>query len=538
VQKQDIENFSESPVEHPDNNRNGSAPQSDQELSEEQSDALCGLEYTDHGNATAVYLLHKEEFLYCAEYGVLYYSGKCWEKDKDHTRLTAAIVDTLKKRKQNAQAHKQDDKENLSQIKTNAFRIDACLSLFTRLKGVHVDVSEFDRDIDLFNAANGVLHLPTLTLTAHDRSQRFTWCSPVPFDESADASAWDRFGKDVIEPDATDQDKIIEHFWECVGYSCTGHTSEEKSFFNHGPTRAGKGTFAEAWQAVLPPPIGDILPFSALSERREEDTQHFDFARLKPCRVLFASESKRDVRLDAAKLKMLTGGDTITAAYKHKDTFTYRPQFKIWMFSNWPINIDVEDDAAWTRPSVFSFPVSHADAPDTKLKKRLTSPENLKALLLLAARGAQRWYASPTGLVIPQAMKENVQKARSDLDMIEKWIEECCAVDDKSQWCSHNVLYASYQKWCDESGATKRGAKSFTQALERKGYKSVTKKPGGKSTRGFEGITTPEAEVKTELEQWASRSYRTSTIIRSTARREDLRRAAQPMPPRSGKGDE
>jgi phage/plasmid-associated DNA primase len=44
------------------------------------------------------------------------------------------------------------------------------------------------------------------------------------------------------------------------------------------------------------------------------------------------------------------------AAYKHRDLFTYRPQFKAWLVSNQPVNADVDDGALWYRVKFWSSP--------------------------------------------------------------------------------------------------------------------------------------------------------------------------------------
>lgn len=56
--------------------------------------------------------------------------------------------------------------------------------------------------------------------------------------------------------------------------------------------------------------------------------------------------------------------------YKFKDSFTFRPRFKMWLFSNWPANLDVDDDGGWYRLRVISFPFSHAGSEDKGLKAK------------------------------------------------------------------------------------------------------------------------------------------------------------------------
>ena len=100
-------------------------------------------------------------------------------------------------------------------------------------------------------------------------------------------------------------------------------------------------------------------------------------------------------------------GDWVRCAFKHRDHFEYRPQFKIWLVSNHPVNADVDDDAAWYRLKVIEFPNSFVGREDKTLKERMKSPENLKAVLAWAIQGAIMWYGlGAQGLQTPPEIEQ------------------------------------------------------------------------------------------------------------------------------------
>ena len=191
---------------------------------------------------------------------------------------------------------------------------------------------------------------------------------------------------------------VIDYLQMAVGYSLTGHTSEECLWYVFGPSRSGKGIFTEVMLALLGSPLAIEVDFATFTAKREGDTQNFDLAPLKPTRLVITSKSNRYEVLNAGKIKQLTGGNYVRAAYKHRDLFTYRPQFKAWLVSNQPVNADVDDDALWYRVKVLEFPNGHAGQEDKTLKPRMKAADTLRGVLRWAVEGAKRWYAAPTGL--------------------------------------------------------------------------------------------------------------------------------------------
>ena len=115
-----------------------------------------------------------------------------------------------------------------------------------------------------------------------------------------------------------------------------------------GPPRAGKGTFIEPIQHLLQR-LCYVVDFNTFAERRDPDSNNYDLAVLKHCRLVVSDESNRNLVLNGAKLKSVTGGNLIHCRLPYGKPFNYRPQFKLVLVSNWPVNGDVDDDALWSR---------------------------------------------------------------------------------------------------------------------------------------------------------------------------------------------
>lgn len=429
----------------------------------------------DAGNAGCVAHAHGAQFLFCDAYGWLAWNGRYWQRENAEALLDAAIVSTLKRRRR---AAVEAEKEAIVKAaQPSARRVRDAKYLFR--PRVVAPIESFDADPDLLNCHNGVVHLPTGALTPHDPAQRFTYCLPVAYDPQADYTPWADFLRGVVGGG----DDALTYLQRAVGYSLTGHTSEECLFYLFGPTRAGKGTFTETVLTLLSRPLGRQADFSTFTAKRD-DPNNFDLATLKPARLVVASESNRHHELNAARIKSLTGGDYVSCALKYHDFFSYRPQFKVWLVSNFPVNADVDDDAAWYRLRVIEFPHSHAGAEDKRLKLQLRRDANLRGVLRWAVEGARAWYASPTGLVTPEAVTLATTAQREALDYVQMWIDECCVVNPGTR-TSNPLLYQSYAAWCRDNGVTPKLQKALSTALRTKGFTIGDRQTGQRGVIGL-----------------------------------------------------
>lgn len=463
-----------------------SAPQGQPQTAQSPSPDLTKIYLSqlpfDEGNAQCVFAKHGHEFIYCEAYGWMAYNGTHWEADGAESRLKRLTVEVLAERRIAAVLARDEAIVNAS--KPDNAKVNACISLFKSL--VHKNVDIFDKDIDKINCKNGVVDLRTGFTTDHRPDDYMTYCLSVEYKPDADYVEWVEFLNDsVAHPD------MIEYLQMAAGYSITGHVSEECLFYLYGPTRSGKGTFTETIIQILGSPISVEAEFNTFTAARDGDTQNFDLAPLKPSRFVVASESNIYETLNEAKVKSVTGGNYIRCAFKRRDHFEYKPQFKVWLASNHPVKGDVDDDAFWGRLRVIEFPVSKLGREDKTLKKRLLRKESLEGILAWVVDGAMAWYKEKSGLSIPDSVRSSTATQREELDYIQQWIDEECDVSkpaNNNTYTIGSALYSSYEAWCKRNGVSAKKHKSFSQGLNRKGFRKVIRKVAGKTHRVFEGI--------------------------------------------------
>lgn len=457
------------------------------QLEAEQALLTQGLH--DEGIAQCVALRYPNRFARNAAYGWLYNTGSHWITEGAEEKLYRAIVDTLQARIQAALDSGQADKYGAL--------IKYCVPSNARVQGAKANLSAllftpletFDSDPNLLNCINGVIDLRNGTIRPHQIGDHFLYCVPTEYKPDADQSVWKKWLTETLGPEAANWLQLAS------GYSLTGHTTEEIMLYLYGPSRAGKGLITETIGAMLGQPTAKEVNFSTFTAARSGDSQNFDLAPLKPCRIVMASESNAHERFNEAKVKALTGGNEVYCAFKHRDHFSYKPEFKIWLSSNQPVNADPDDDAVWGRLRIVEFRRSHLGQEDKTLKPRMKSPAVLRGVLAWAVAGARLWYAlGNSGLPELEASVRVKALHRAELDHVGAWLEECCSAGFDDLVTANSMLYLSYESWCQKNGVTPKQQKGLSQALKRKGYRPTTKtvKVDGKVIRGFYGINIGE----------------------------------------------
>jgi len=444
----------------------------------------------DEGNAQCVSARCSERFLFCEAFGWMEYHEGYWRTELAETALDRQIVKVLKERRAAAASAETTDLKQMEGImraaRPSAANVRNCKTLLCSL--LTVPTNSFDASLDELNCRNGVLDLSTGELSPHDSRKRFTYVIGVDYDPEADQTLWKEW---LLEAVGGHQD-VVDFLQVSLGYSITGWTREEALFYIYGPARAGKGVFTETIQAMLGGrPIATEVGMETFTERRRGSDQGFDLASLAACRFVAASESKAGQWLDGALIKRWTGGSPITCAHKYQRAFTYRPQFKIWMTSNFPLQMDPDDLASWTRPKVINFPKSYIGNEDKMLKMHMRSEETLQGVLAWAVEGAIQWYKLPKGgLIPPERIRRELEIAKLELDWVAKWVDEEVEItgDEKDKIASSDY-YVRYRDWCEEGGAPEKKLKALNDSLYRLGA-DVRGKPfsiNGRTHRGWRG---------------------------------------------------
>lgn len=139
--------------------------------------------------------------------------------------------------------------------------------------------------------------------------------------------------------------------------------------------------------------------------------------------MVVASELQEGLQLDEARVKDLTGSDTISARQLYQAYEDFRPTHKLWLCGNHKPTIAETSEAIWRR--VMLIPFEEYIPPNEQDKhfprKLLVEKEGI---LAWAVRGYQEWRRA--GLSPPKVVKEAIAQYRGDEDIVAGFVEECC----------------------------------------------------------------------------------------------------------------
>ena len=192
-----------------------------------------------------------------------------------------------------------------------------------------------------------------------------------------------------------------------------------------------------------------------------------DIARLAGARFVNMSEPDKKMVLSAAKVKQMTGNDTITARFLHENSFEYRPEFKLFINTNYLPQVTDITLFASGRVKVIPFERHFAESEqDRGLKAELAKPENLSGILNWCIEGLR--LIDSEGFDAPGAVLAATDDYRMNSDKISRFLDEEMEADPLAETRTAEV-YTRYKQWCEINGYRPENAANFKTLLSNAG---------------------------------------------------------------------
>jgi putative DNA primase/helicase len=318
----------------------------------------------------------------------------------------------------------------------------------------HVAVlpSQFDTHKGVINTESGLVDLRDGSEAPHDPKQYITRVTGVEYSKTAQCTRWMEFLSEIFQGD----EELIQYIQKAVGYSLSGSTAEQCAFFLLGNGKNGKSTFLEVLSCVLGDYAMHIQADTIMLRNGARGGANSDIARLKGARFVTAAEPNEGVRLDEGLLKQLTGGDRVTARKQYGSEFEFEPEFKLWMSTNHKPTIRGTDEGIWRRIHLIPFNASFEGAKnDTSLKSKLIAEG--PGILRWAVEGYILWRRD--GLTLPKCMQDAVKAYRSEMDVVQAFLDDCCQTDCGQ--ADAGELYRAYCAWAEDGNEYKMPQRKF-----------------------------------------------------------------------------
>jgi P4 family phage/plasmid primase-like protien len=333
------------------------------------------------------------------------------------------------------------------------------------LKGsgmLNVDLSEFDSDPMLINAANCVVNLRTGEMYDHSPAFMMRKKLAVAYDPDAKAPEFEAFLRESLP-----NEELLDYLQRIAGYSLSGVTNEQVAFMHRGPTASGKSTFIDLF-AVMMGEYARPMPDSLLLHTSTE-AHPTGIAGLEGCRFVSTDETPQGARWDEALLKRLTGESQITARGMHQDFRDFRLVGKAHIITNYPPHL-TSDAATHRRLRLMPWDNSQPEGRrDKELKQRIIGNE-LPGVLAWAVRGALEWQR--VGLGEPADAAAARMKYFAEEDEFGEWLDENTVDTGENGFITPTrLLYQDYRTWVLGRGGSPMVYTTFGKQLEQRGRK-------------------------------------------------------------------
>lgn len=417
-----------------------------------------------------------------------YYNGVVWEQDLGNTKTMEMCKDLA--RHLGIYCLSVEDDKRREEYAKFCYRWQTRKMRETVIRDAQsvqtISMEEFDTDPYIFNCKNGTLHLKTMEFTPHRPEDKLTKHSDVEYNPDASCERFERFMAEITNGDQ----KKAKFLQKVLGYGLSGDTRFECMFIFYGATtRNGKGTLCESVLKVIGH-YGCTSQAETIGIKPNKSSQmpSEDVARLAGVRFVNISEPDRSLRLDSALVKTMTGNDTMNARFLHENSFDFKPQFKLYINTNYRPAISDLTLFSSDRVIIVTFDRHFGEKEQDKNLKELFAMPNSQSAILNWLLDGYRLIQSE-GLVIPESVKVAIEEYRKDSDKVARFTEDCLEKIDGAE-VRTSAVYKAYTQWCEDNGCRPENSAKFNQALssfatlERKRPKG-----GGNSTTILIGYT-------------------------------------------------
>jgi putative DNA primase/helicase len=299
----------------------------------------------------------------------------------------------------------------------------------------------------------------------HNREDHISLITRAIYNPTASIKCprWIQFIDEIFSSDK----ETIDFIERAVGYSITGETKESVFFMLVGEGANGKSLFLNTLAHVLGDYARtcnpDVFVRSRFAAQKEQERA---LVSLIGARFVIAPETGLGQQIDAPALKRFTGGEDINVRKLYREEFSFRSEAKLWFATNERPQINDSTDALWRRLRLVEmkeqFPIN-TNLPDELLKEKA-------GILKWCVECARKYYKE--GLGVPPKMEADIFNYRSEEDVLQSFIRDCCEVDKRNREMRVSVsnLYEAFRQWEGATGYSPYSKIFFGKKLRRLGY--------------------------------------------------------------------
>lgn len=380
------------------------------------------LNFNDSGNAAVFVENYKDSVFFNVENkNWMIWNGQYWQPDKfGQIKIFAEIIIEQMRNEAVNQPPGELRKKMFTNINRISNRYGKEAMLVEAQHLLPVTNNAFDIEEDIINTKSGIVNLRTGEITEHDKKRMLSKFIDVEINKKKPTL----FLKFLRETYA-DNLELVDYIQRLAGYWLTGLKSEQALYIFVGDGSNGKSLLLETLLKITGG-YGTTSSSELLVDRTFGSNTEQKLAVLIGRRFVMIEETELNDRLKEATIKNMTSDyGEITARFLYGNEFSYKPQFKLVMATNYRPIIRGTDHGIWRRIKLIPHNIVIADDKQDKLLGFKLEQE-LPQILWWAIEGAIKYFKD--GLQEPHIIKSQVTDYRSDMDVVARWITDNCDV--------------------------------------------------------------------------------------------------------------
>ena len=433
---------------------------------------MDAFKYTDVANAERLADSARGKYMYVPELGWHKWENSCYKLDQTRSIERLASESILNfGAKDGTKAGMDWTKKSLSRASINS-----AVGLAESVPDIVIPAYTLDASMLELCTPNGIVNLETGVLREADPLSDYNTMQTAVAPKNVATPKWEEFLKLVI----TDDDRI-SYIQELLGVALVGEVRWHVLPVLVGVGANGKSTLLDVAAKVLGS-YARTMPENFLLDTNS--VQHStEIANLRGVRLAIASETRPDGKFNESRVKMLTGGDIISARKMYKDFFDFKPSHTMFLALNHLPSVKSGGSGFWRRLRKIDFSYQ---VPEALQKQGLADDivkEEGAGVLAWMIEGAKRVLAQ--GLTEPNAVKLATTEYRFEEDHISKFIEDCVQQNALASVNSSDLLH-TYRQWCQSEGETPLPTTPLIRELKMRLPIASIRGAGGR--RAYSGI--------------------------------------------------
>lgn len=325
---------------------------------------------------------------------------------------------------------------------------------------------------DLIPCANGVIHVPTMTLKREEQDDNFVGHVPHPYDSTALCPAWDMYIRDFllppdsVGPEPGDHEKAINLLEEYLGYSLVRSHKFQKFLMLIGASGTGKSTLTFILKGLIPPEWITEVPLEGFSQENLVLTMansHINISS-EAGRVFFTKG------IDNAVLRITTGESMVLWSMHRNRTVAPIPS-RLIINGNLVPSFN-SPEGAIERRMLFLRTTDIKPLPEIlNFHEHILreAPGIFYKLVLAYKRLMERGH-----FLLPSYSIREAEETTKGANSVTLWFHSTVTVlEDSKQPVLNQDLYDHYRMWCDNNGHKPFSSNEWGKMLTAMGHRSI-----------------------------------------------------------------